>query len=239
MKTPAHAVAAGGLADPKPAGAGLPRIAPYPLPAPGELPANRVRWPIDPARAALLIHDMQGYFLAAFSPGQPPLPGLLLHIQRLRGICRQAGVPVLFSRQPGGQTRSERGLLWDFWGPGIKAEPTSEAIVGALAPERSDLVIRKRRYSAFYRTNLLQALRGLGRDQLIVCGVYAHIGCLLTVADAFMNDLQAILVGDAVADFSAEHQAMALRYAADRCAMVVGTEQVVAALTVVEERVAP
>ena len=63
----------------------------------------------------------------------------------------------------------------------------------------------------------------MGRDQIIVCGVYAHIGCLVTVCDAFMQDLQPFLVADAVADFSLEHHAMALTYAAQRCAVTVVT----------------
>ncbi len=44
--------------------------------------------------------------------------------------------------------------------------------------------------------------------------MYAHLSVLLTAADAFMNDIQPFVVADAVADFSAEEHAMALRWAA-------------------------
>ncbi|NEE16626.1 isochorismatase, partial [Streptomyces sp. SID7499] len=37
----------------------LPAIVPYPMPAADELPANRVDWTVDPARAVLLVHDLQ------------------------------------------------------------------------------------------------------------------------------------------------------------------------------------
>lgn len=46
----------------------LPAIAPYPRPATGELPANRVGWTVDPSRAVLLVHDLQNHFLSAYDP---------------------------------------------------------------------------------------------------------------------------------------------------------------------------
>ena len=36
----------------------LPAIAAHPLPAPDELPDNRVSWTADPARSVLLVHDL-------------------------------------------------------------------------------------------------------------------------------------------------------------------------------------
>ena len=41
----------------------IPKLTSYSLPAAAELPANKVKWTLEPQRAALLIHDMQAYFL--------------------------------------------------------------------------------------------------------------------------------------------------------------------------------
>ena len=46
----------------------LPSIQPYALPTDGEWPASRADWALEPGRAALLIHDMQRYFVDAFTP---------------------------------------------------------------------------------------------------------------------------------------------------------------------------
>jgi bifunctional isochorismate lyase/aryl carrier protein len=105
------------------------------------------------------------------------------------------------------------------------------AFVPPITPDPDDIVVRKRRYSAFHGTGLAARLRALGRDQVIVAGVFAHIGCLATANDAFAYDLEAFLVGDAVADFSARHHRLALDYAASRCAVVLSTDRVIGHLT--------
>ncbi|MGW5117736.1 isochorismatase family protein [Streptomyces noursei] len=204
----------------------LPAIAPYPLPTPDELPANRVAWTVDPARAVLLVHDLQQHFLGAFPAGRQPVTGLLANSARLLRQCRRLGVPVVYSAQRGGQTPEERGLQLDFWGPGVADDPAALAMPPEVAPEPGDTVLTKWKYSAFVRTELDRLLRESGRDQLVIVGVYAHIGVLMTACDAWMRDVQAFVVADAVADFSRDDHDLALRWAAGRCAVVTTTDTV-------------
>jgi bifunctional isochorismate lyase / aryl carrier protein len=212
---------------------GLPAIAPYPMPGPAELPANRVAWRPDPRRAVLLVHDMQHYFLGAFTADASPVTELIEHIDQLTDACRRLGVPVVYSAQPGGQNAQERGLQLDMWGQGIGAGPHDAAIIDALSPHQGDTLLTKWRYTAFHRTGLQDLLTTTGRDQLIVTGIYAHIGCLMTATDAFMRDIQPFFVADAVADFSRADHDMAMRYAAGRAAVVTTTH---ALLSTMEEQ---
>ncbi|MEV6396004.1 isochorismatase family protein [Streptomyces sp. NPDC051907] len=205
----------------------LPAIAPYPMPTPDSLPANRVEWTVDPSRAVLLVHDLQNYFLRAFAEDAAPLTELLDNVGRLTASCRAAGVPVVYSAQPGGQTPLERGLQQDFWGAGLPDDPQAAAIATPVAPKDGDIVLTKWKYSAFARTDLAERLAELGRDQLVICGVYAHIGVMTTACDAWMRDVQAFVAADAVADFSAAEHEMALRWAAGRCAVVATTDTLV------------
>ena len=204
--------------------AGLPPIAPYPLPTAGRLPANVAGWTPHPDRAVLLVHDMQRYFLQALPE---PLRGELVHnAATLRKRAAALGVPVAYPAQPGGMTDEQRGLLKDFWGPGMRTDPADREVVPELAPTEEDWVLTKWRYSAFFRSDLLARMRAAGRDQLVLCGVYAHVGVLATALEAFTNDIQTFLAADALGDFSEDHHRLALDYAAQRCAVVLPSTEV-------------
>jgi bifunctional isochorismate lyase/aryl carrier protein len=204
-------------------------------PQPG---AGPPRWRPDPLRAALLIHDMQRYFLNFFPPGRSPTTELIANTVQVRETARSAGLPVIYSAQPGGMSRAERGLLHDIWGPGMTDDPDDREIIAELTPGPHDFVLTKYRYSAFFRTGLAALLSSLGRDQLIVCGVFAHIGCLFTAGDAFSHDIEAFLLADAVADFSLRDHLMALDYAGRRCAVTMTTDQLREALPPIPPHVA-
>jgi len=210
---------------------GIPKITPYEMPT--DLPANVARWTVDPSRAVLLIHDMQHFFLRPFD-GMEPAPTLIANATRLRRRAAALGIPVAYTAQPGGMTPGERGLLKDFWGPGMTPSREDREVIAPLKPSPTDWRLTKWRYSAFFNTELRAKMWRAGRDQLIVCGVYAHVGVLMSAVEAFTYDIQPFLVADAVADFTeAEHQ-LALDYAAGRCAVVTKTDDVLAQLRVTE-----
>ncbi len=201
---------------------GLPRIAPYDLPRDDELPTARAPWRFEPQRAALLIHDMQNYFIGAFAADAAPIAPVVENIRSLASACRAKGIPVFYTAQNGNQDRRDRGLQADLWGPGMTSAPEHQHIDARLTPEEGDTVLVKHRYSAFQHSNLAHLMRVRGRDQLLICGVYAHIGCTLTAADAFQQDIEPFLVADCLADFSREKHDMALAYAANTFAVPLG-----------------
>lgn len=208
---------------------GLPHIATYDVPGAAEHPVARVDWTLDPIRSAVLVHDMQQYFVDAFAEADGPVGLAIGHIARILDTARAVGVPVIYTAQPAAQDPVDRGLLSEFWGTGMQDEE-SAAIVEELRPVAGDTILTKWRYNAFIRTSLRETLVAQERDQLVIVGLYAHIGCLLTAADAFMNDIRPFLIADAVADFSREDHLFALDYAAQRCARVLDTNTALAAL---------
>ncbi|MFV8908369.1 isochorismatase [Serratia fonticola] len=201
----------------------IPKLNDYALPTPSELPVNKVNWAFEPQRAALLIHDMQQYFLNFWGEDSPLINQVVENIAALRRYCKQQGIPVFYTAQPNQQSDEDRALLNDMWGPGLNKHPEQQAVVSELAPDADDTVLVKWRYSAFHRSPLQEILQESRRDQLIICGVYAHIGCMTTAIDAFMRNIKPFMVADGLADFSREEHLMALRYTAGRCGRVVTT----------------
>ncbi|HYQ21884.1 isochorismatase family protein [Stenotrophomonas sp.] len=208
----------------------LPRITPYPLPTAAELPAPRGPWRPQRDRIALLVHDMQRYFLAAFDAGAEPLQPAEANIARLLAHCRAHGIPVFYTAQHGDQDRRDRGLQADLWGPGMRRGEEHEPIIDTLVPQAGEHVLVKHRYSAFQRSNLETLMRVRGRDQLLVTGVYAHIGCTATVVEAFQRDIEAFIAADAVADFSRADHDQALHWIARTSGVPMTTAQLLEVL---------
>ncbi|MFU0504815.1 isochorismatase family protein [Pseudaminobacter sp. NGMCC 1.201702] len=209
---------------------GLPKIAPYELPRQEEIPAARGPWQVDKARAALLVHDMQNYFVSAFVPGSSPITPVIGNIARLVAHCRANGIPVFYTAQNGDQDRRDRGLQADLWGPGMSSAPEHQAIIPKLSPQVDDIVLVKHRYSAFQRSNLEVLMRVRKRDQLIITGIYAHIGCMTTAAEAFQRDIEAFFSVDATADFSRQQHDLAVSWIAGSCGVPMTTARLLAAL---------
>ncbi len=209
----------------------LPTIDAYAIDADAWRTANVTDWSPRPDRAVLLVHDMQAHFVSVFdrAPGSQ-IEAAVAHTARLSSEAREAGVPVVYTAQPPAQDPADRALLTDFWGAGLQDERAAD-IIPELAPRAGDEVLTKWRYSAFYRSDLRERMTQQGRDQLVVTGVYAHIGCLTTALVAFMDGIQVFFVADAMADFGAAEHEMAARYVAGRCGQLVPTAEISAALT--------
>lgn len=207
--------------------AGIPNIAPYQFPRPDEVLPNIAGWQIDPKRAVLLVHDMQRFFLRPL-PRESVAEPLIANVETLIDRARERGTPVAYTTQPGGMTPQQRGLLKDFWGEGMKVDPQDRLIVDRCASREGDWLLTKWRYSAFFDTDLLRLMREHHKQQLIIGGVYAHIGILTTALDAFSNDIETFIVSDAIADFSRKQHLGTLNHAAQSCACILPTQEVLA-----------
>jgi len=92
------------------------------------------------------------------------------------------------------------------WELKMKASGTAECILGsdeaAFLPQIPVLpqhwLIRKTRYSGFFKTDLADRLHAARVDRVLVCGAYTHYCVNATVFDAYAHDFVPGLVTDAV-----------------------------------------
>jgi maleamate amidohydrolase len=160
-------------------------------------------------RPVVLIVDMQNDFVDPDSPSTcaPMAQERLPAIKQLLDAARAAGAPVLFSQGLVAPDLTDVGL-WKGWAHRTghaQVEGTRGAeIVAELAPLPTEHVVRKRRPSAFFETDLDVFLRGHRADTLILAGS-SMSGCVrATATDAFSRDYRTMIVAECVIDRTQE-----------------------------------
>ena len=141
---------------------------------------------LDPGRTALIVVDVLG----GPNPVAEPLRDMAANAVRLARAARAAGAPVVFAcdaHLPG--TDLELAL----WGEhSMRGTPDSRPLDAFEAGE-GDYIIPKRRYDAFFGTDLDITLRELGRDTLVVVGFDTNICVLHTLASAYFLGYRTIV----------------------------------------------
>ena len=86
------------------------------------------------------------------------------------------------------------------------------AFLDELEVAPADRVIVKKRYSAFFRTELDGILLGLRPDALVIGGVNTHACVRTTAIDAYQRDYEVIVASECVASYDEEHHEVTKRY---------------------------
>ena len=156
-------------------------------------------------KSVLLIIDMQNELLdpqgKLYGQGFPPeFDRLVPNVQALLAAARGKGVAAVFvytayhpsfvDASPLSPSRKSGSLVAGSWGVNV-VEP--------IAPRESEVVIRKRRPSAFHETALDSVLRGLGVQSIFICGVATNRAVESTARDAFNRDYEVFIVSDGTA----------------------------------------
>ena len=140
-------------------------------------------------KTALLIIDMQKYFL---NPGSPTFTcggvAIISKIQQLISIFRKTGRPIIFTRHVHHPDRIDAGIM-GWWWEGMCIEGSAESeIHDELKPLPNEKVISKHRYSAFYNTDLETILRCLNIEDIVIAGIMTNMCCESTARDAYYRD---------------------------------------------------
>ena len=177
---------------------------------------------IEAARTALVVVDMQNYYMAEGFPNESPVARAIVpNVNRMAAALRAAGGRVVWI-----QTDSREALA--KWGnhhrhkltpenAARRIEKLSESDDGfklyrTLEPKPEDLYVRKIKFSAMIgdSSNLDRVLRDNGIEVLLVAGTKTNVCCESTARDASMMEYRVAMLSDGTATLNDEEHAAAL-----------------------------
>ena len=182
-----------------------------------------------PDRPCLIIIDMLGDFLDRWE--DEPRDQLITHTNELISAFRQHGHPVIWVRQAFRADLSDAFLEMRDKQISKTIEGTKGAeIHPGLDRQPGDVVILKKRYSAFFNTNLDQVLSELQPSQLVLAGVNTHACIRMAAIDAYQRDYRVIIATDCTGSHDDEHARVSLAYMQDKIARLRSNSDIISAL---------
>jgi ureidoacrylate peracid hydrolase len=167
-------------------------------------------------QSALVVIDLQNVFM---QPGAavevPTAREIVPNVNRLAAATRAAGGKVVWVQM----TLNDQEQGWSVFFEGERRREAfkemqrgshGHALYDTLDVKADDLIVEKRRYSAFIQgaSNIDQILRGFGIDTVIITGTLTNVCCESSARDAMMLNYKVVFVSDANAALSdAEHNA--------------------------------
>ena len=153
-----------------------------------------------PERTALLVLDMQKYFLDKCSHAYiPSALSIIPKIISLAHAFNEKNLPIILTRHLNSREDAKLMSLW--WNDLItKKDDLSEIIPELNLP--NSIVIKKTQYDAFYQTPLEDILRKKGISQLVITGVMSHLCCETTARSAFVRGFTVFFPIDGTATYN-------------------------------------
>ena len=138
-----------------------------------------------PVSSALLVLDMQDYFLLESSHAFIPSASEI--IPRINSLVREftaRKLPVIFTKNI--NTPENAGMMSKWWKDLITEDNPLSEITKDITTGKST-IITKSQYDAFYETELDSILKGKEVQQLVITGVMTHLCCETTARTAFVR----------------------------------------------------
>jgi nicotinamidase-related amidase len=152
----------------------------------------------DRPTTALLVMDMQNGIVERFGDA------VLEPAARAIAAAREAGLPVIYVRvafRPGHPEVSPRNRSFAALRDGARlTDEASTAVHAAVAPQAGEVVVTKRRVSAFAGSDLDVVLRAGDVETLVLCGIATSGVVLSTLRAAADLDYGLVVLRDACAD---------------------------------------
>ena len=173
----------------------------------------------------LLIIDLLHDFLDPWEQGARA--DLIASTNGLVACFRKAGLPIIWVRQAFKPDLSDAFLEMRKQNVHMTIEGTRGAEIHSdLDCQPQDAVITKKRYSAFFRTDLEDRLAEADITELVICGINTHACIRMAVIDAYQRDYRVILPRECIGSYSEEHSRISLEYMDGKLAQVLPVDEV-------------
>ena len=184
----------------------------------------------------LLVIDIQKSAFMEHKAGIPCMPGYRDNMERARRVvdaAHDAGIPVVFIQEIHRRDMVDYGRELDGTEDihCMEGEPGTPVAFEEMGRQPGDYFVPKRRYSAFFGTELEILLKGLKAQTLILIGGMTDVCVHYTFVDGHQHDYYCRVVGDCVGGTSiAAHEASlnAMEYLQEGA--VLSADQIVAAV---------
>ena len=162
-----------------------------------------------PQKVALLVLDMQEYFLQEDSHAYVPSgPVIIPRINKLIAAFEAAERPVVATRHI--NIKEDAGMMSKWWRDLIHPKFAYSQYSKVLKIEHA-IQMDKTQYDAFLGTTLEETLRARGVEQVVISGVMTHLCCETTARSAFMRGFEVFFTVDGTATYNEElHRASLL-----------------------------
>lgn len=173
-----------------------------------ELHVSARRPTLTPDTSALLILDMQDYFLDSASHAfVPNAPAILPGVQNLIETYSHHKHAIIFTQHI--NTQKDAAMMGLWWHELITADHPLCGITSDLDTSKGSL-LRKTQYDAFFETELQDRLDEKKVSQVVVCGVMTHLCCETTARSAFMRGFDVFFTIDGTATYNQKFHMAAL-----------------------------
>jgi nicotinamidase-related amidase len=132
---------------------------------------------------------------------------IIANIERKISLYREENLPIIYVCD----THDINDKEFEVWSEHCIINTYGAEIIDELKPKDNEIIVRKTRYSGFYKTNLEEILDKHKIDILEITGILTHICVLYTVADATFRDYHVIVTKSCVASNDAFLEEFALK----------------------------
>jgi len=174
----------------------------------------------------MIVIDMLNDFLNQWDPKRRQ--SLIQSINELVAGCRTSNVPIIWIRQEFDPSLNDAFLDMrkKQIAINIKGTPGCQ-IASDLDVQPGDVVVVKKRYSAFFGTNLDALLEQLEANTLILAGINTHACVRMAAIDAYQRDYEVVLAKDGVDSYDREHHDVSLRYMDGKIARILSNQDII------------